>query len=165
MNTLAKPPRFSWQPVLLAAGGVTLAAGIGSFATIPNIPGWYAGLDKPSFTPPNWAFGPAWTVLYVLMGISFWRILNTANGSPGRRTAIGVFIVQLTLNALWSVAFFGLHSPLFGLVVIFAMIAAIVATIFAFWPLDRIAGLLMLPYLAWVAFASALNLSVFLLNR
>ena len=165
MKSLGNQSAFSWQHIVFAAGCVILAAGIGSLTTIPNIPTWYAGLEKPGFTPPNWAFGPAWTVLYILMGISFWRILERGNRVPGKTVAVVLFLVQLALNAFWSVAFFGLHSPLFGLAVISAMIVFIIATIFAFWRLDRLAGLLMIPYLAWVSFACALNLSVFLLNR
>ena len=153
------------MPAAFAAGCVILAAGVGSLATIPNIPTWYAGLAKPSFTPPNWLFGPAWTVLYILMGISFWRVLSLAAGEPGQRLAVALFLVQLTLNAFWSVAFFGLRSPFFGLVVIGTLLVAIIATLFVFWPLDRVAAILMGPYLAWVGFASALNLSVYLMNR
>jgi tryptophan-rich sensory protein len=165
MTPPASHGSFAWMPAAFAAGCVILAAGIGTFATIPNIPTWYAGLAKPSFTPPNWLFGPAWTLLYILMGISFWRILSLAGGEPGQRLAVALFLGQLIFNAFWSVAFFGLRSPLLGLVVICALMVAIVATIFAFWPLDRLAAILMWPYLAWVGFASALNLSVFLLNR
>jgi len=165
MTAPTHPRPSPWRTAALAAGCVILAAGIGSLATIPNIPTWYAGLHKPAFTPPNWAFGPAWSVLYVLIGIGFWRILNLGPRVAGQRTAVALFLVQLTLNALWSVAFFGLHSPLDGLIVIAAMILTIIATIIAFWPLDRLAALLMVPYLAWVGFASLLNLSVFLLNR
>ncbi len=165
MTSVVNQTHLSWPSVAFAAGCVILAAGIGSFATIPNVATWYAGLEKPAFTPPNWLFGPAWTVLYILMGFSFWRILSLGSDEPGQRLAVTLFLVQLALNALWSVVFFGLHSPLYGLIVISAMIMAIVATIFTFWPLDRVAAIVMIPYLAWVAFATALNLSIFMLNR
>lgn len=155
--------RFSMA--LLALVVVFSASAIGSLATFANIPTWYAHLAKPGFTPPNWLFGPVWTPLYLLMALAFWRVLALAAPLKGKPIAIGVFIVQIMLNALWSIAFFGLHSPLLGLMVIGVLLIAIIATIAAFYPLDRAAAFLMTPYLAWVAFASALNLGVFLLNR
>lgn len=168
-----KAPRS--RPLLFAivAFAVVFAAGaIGSAATIPNIPVWYASLHKPAFTPPNWLFGPAWTGLYLLIAISFWRILTSpfrktgkGLGKTGKDLAISIFLVQMTLNALWSVVFFGLHSPLYGLVVIGLLIAAIIATIASFVRIDRLSALLLLPYLIWVCFATALNAGIFLMNR
>ncbi|MGO4706997.1 TspO/MBR family protein [Microvirga sp. 2MCAF38] len=143
---------------------VVLVAVLGNLATIPNIPTWYAGLAKPSFTPPNWVFGPAWAILYALMAYALWRILSLPREEPGRAGAIAAFFVQLAINALWSWAFFAGHSPLAGLVVILALIVAIVITIYRFKPLDSVAALLLVPYLAWVVFATALNLAVWELN-
>src|SRR5919112_6269951 len=117
-----------------------------SLVTQPNIPTWYAGLQKPGFTPPNWAFPVAWTILYTMMAYALWRILSLPENRPGRRAAIIAFFVQLTLNGTWSFAFFGARSPLAGLVVIAALIVAILATIRTFWRLDRPSGLLLVPY-------------------
>lgn len=149
---------------LIAAVPVALVAFLGNLATMPNIPTWYAGLVKPSFTPPNWLFGPAWTLLYVLMAYALWRILSLPRETPGRTAAITAFFVQLALNGLWSWAFFAAHSPIAGLMVIVALVVAVIVTIRLFWPLDRVAGALLLPYLAWICFATALNGAIWQLN-
>ena len=135
-----------------------------SLVTQPNIPTWYATLQKPGFTPPNWAFPVAWTLLYAMMAYALWRILSLPKTQPGRTGAIVAFFVQLALNGLWSFAFFGGQSPLAGLVVIAALIVAILATIRAFWRLDRTAALLLVPYLAWVSYATLLNGTIWRLN-
>lgn len=149
---------------VMAAAPVFLAAVLGNFATMPNISGWYEQLAKPPLTPPNWLFGPAWTVLYILMAYAFYRILRLDAATPGRRAAIIVFLAQLALNASWSFAFFAAHSPLAGLAVIVPMEALILATIALFARLDRIAALCLAPYAVWVAFAIYLNAGVWLLN-
>ena len=149
---------------LMAAAPVILAAVLGNLATMPNIPGWYAGLVKPALTPPNWVFGPAWTTLYILMIVAFYRVLRLDPATPGRARAIGVFLAQLTLNAAWSFAFFAAHSPLGGLLVIVPMEALILVTIALFWRLDRIAAFCLIPYAAWVAFATYLNGATLVLN-
>lgn len=157
-----RPPMAMMAIVAFAA--VFSAALIGNLATFPNIPGWYAGLAKPDFTPPNWLFGPVWTLLYMTMAYAFWRILILPPHSPGRRIAIVWFAVQMALNAAWSVAFFGMQSPGLGLVVIGCMVIAIVMTMVSFAPLDRVAAIVLVPYLLWVCFATALNAGIFLLN-
>ncbi len=149
---------------LLAALPVVVAAAIGNRATLPAIPEWYAGLAKPAITPPNWVFGPVWTVLYVLMIVAFRRIL-VGRGGEGRGLAIALFLGQMALNAFWSVAFFGLRSPGAGVVVILMLDLAVAATIVAFLRRDRIAGLLLVPYLAWIGWATALNVGVWWLAR
>lgn len=141
------------------------AGGVGSIFTAPAIATWYAALDKPWFTPPNWLFAPAWTTLFLLMGIAAFLVWRKGLGYPGVRAALVVFAVQLVLNILWSVVFFGLKSPLGGVVEIAFLWAAIVLTIVAFWRLSVAAGVLLLPYILWVSFAAALNISVFILNR
>lgn len=142
---------------------VCLAAGwLGSLATTPNIPTWYAGLNKPAFNPPNSIFPIAWTILYVLMAVAAWLVWREE--TPARWPALAAFAVQLALNIGWSFAFFGAQSPLLGLVVIVALLAAIVWTIFAFWPVSGLAAALLLPYLAWVAFATVLNTAIYALN-
>lgn len=154
----------AWQRACLALGPVVLAGALGTLATNPNIPTWYADLIKPGFTPPNWAFPVAWTVLYLMMAAAFWRVLSRPAETPGRSGAIAVYFVQLALNALWSWAFFAFRNPLSGLVVIVLLLAAIVETIRRFAPLDRIAAWLLAPYLAWVLYATALNLAIWRLN-
>jgi benzodiazapine receptor len=138
---------------------------IGSVFTTPAIPTWYAALEKPFFTPPNWLFAPAWITLYVLMAVAAFLVWRKGLGEEGVRCALIVFLVQLVLNALWSVVFFGLHSPLWGMVVILALWIAILVTIIKFFRLSVAAGSLMLPYILWVSFASALNIAVWVLNR
>ncbi len=156
---------YGWAShALIAALVVVTASFIGTRATIPNIPIWYAGLQKPPFTPPNWLFGPVWTLIYAALALSFYRILRKDPGAPGRSRAIIAFMVQITLNALWSVSFFGLHSPALGLVVIALLWLSIVANMIAFWTLDHIAAWPFAPYLAWVTFAGALNVAIVMLN-
>jgi benzodiazapine receptor len=145
---------------LAVVGAVSFA---GSWITLPKIPAWYAGLVKPSFTPPNAVFGPVWTVLYVMMAVAAWRVGRAADAA-GRSRAVALFIVQLALNALWSPVFFGLEAPRAGLVVIVMLFVALAATLAAFWRIDRPAGLLLAPYLAWVGYATALNAAIVVLN-
>jgi tryptophan-rich sensory protein len=149
---------------LLAILPVLAAAILGSVATTPNIPVWYEGLEKPGFTPPNWVFAPVWTVLYLMMAYAAWRVMSVPADFPGRSAALAVFFVQLALNAAWSWAFFGFHSPLAGLIVIVALLAMILATIRLFWHLDRVAAWLLVPYALWVTYALALNFAVWRLN-
>ena len=129
-----------------------------------SIPTWYADLQKPSFAPPNWVFTPAWVVLYVLLGISFYLVWRRAV-EVRVRPAVAAFIVQLALNALWSPAFFGLQSPLAGLIVIVPLWLAILATILTFHKVSKGAALLLVPYILWVTFAAVLNLNFLILNR
>jgi tryptophan-rich sensory protein len=140
------------------------AAGLGSLATFPNLPTWYAGLEKPFFTPPNEVFGPVWTVLYALMAVAGWLAWRADAIEADRKAALTAFGVQLVLNVAWSFAFFGMHSPLAGLGVIVLLLAAILWTIAAFRLVSKPAAALMLPYLAWVAFATALNAGIYVLN-
>ncbi len=142
----------------LAVGGI---AGI---FTAEAIPGWYATLNKPSFSPPNWVFGPVWTTLYIAMGISFFMIWNM-DASKARNQAIGVFMVQLFLNFCWSFFFF--HFKMIGIALfdIVALWIMIVVMISQFYRLKPLAAFINIPYLLWVSFATALNAAYFLLNR
>jgi translocator protein len=155
------PPVRRLLIAVLPVAAVSVAGGL---VTRPSIPTWYAALVKPGFTPPDWLFAPVWTTLYVLMAYAVWRILSLPREWPGRAAAVTAFFVQLGLNSLWSFAFFGARSPVLGLIVVAALVVAILATIRAFWPLDRTAALLLLPYLAWVAYATALNGAIWHLN-
>ncbi|WP_421120701.1 TspO/MBR family protein [Aquihabitans daechungensis] len=142
-------------------GGAVLAAGLGSLATSSSTDSqWFLALDKPAWYPPSSAFGIVWTVLYVMIaasGFLAWR-------SGADRGAIGWWWGQMVLNLAWSVVFFGLRSPGWAMVVIVAMVVAIAGTIRAFAPVDRRAAALLLPYLAWVLFASTLNAAIVVLN-
>ena len=149
---------------LISISAVAAASVIGQIATYPNLAPWYANLAKPSFNPPNWVFGPVWTTLYLLMAFSVWRILRLPVRSM-RRTAVTLFFVQLVLNAAWSWMFFAAHSPLLGVVNIVPQFALIIATVVAFYRLDRLAALCLVPLTAWVAFATVLNFSIWILNR
>ncbi len=151
--------------VALSAAPILAAALLGNAATLPNIAPWYQGLAKPALTPPNWLFGPAWTLLYVLMGVAFYRVLRGDPAAPGRGRAIALFAAQLVLNAGWSFAFFATHRPALGLAVILPLEALILATIFAFRRVDRIAAFCLMPYALWVAFATYLNAGIFVLNK
>jgi tryptophan-rich sensory protein len=143
-----------------------LAAGaIGGLATAKAIPTWYRTLEKPAFNPPDWLFGPAWTTLYVLMGIAAFLVWSRGLGAPGVRLALAVFLVQLVLNAVWSVLFFGLRSPLAGFVEIIVLWLAILASVVLFFRVSSAAGILLLPYIAWVTFAAVLNAAILTLNR
>jgi translocator protein len=151
---------------LLAIVPVVAASLIGSAVTVPQIPGWYAGLVKPSFNPPNWLFAPVWTTLFAFMALAAFRILRLPNDRPGRSQALLAYHVQLALNALWSCAFFGLGSPAGGLAVIMLLLAAMIWTMRRFAGLgDRLSVALFMPYLAWVSFATLLNTSIWWLNR
>jgi tryptophan-rich sensory protein len=135
------------------------AAGIGSLFTTPAIPGWYESLRKPAWTPPNWLFGPVWTLLYLAMAAAAWLVWRE-RGFAGARLALALFFVQLTLNALWSILFFGMRRPGAALLEIALLWAAIFATMAAFWQVSRAAGWLFVPYLWWVTFAMFLNYAI-----
>ncbi|XAS64662.1 TspO/MBR family protein [Pseudarthrobacter sp. So.54] len=148
--------------LLLFLAASALVAGLGGLATADNVNGWYATANKAPWSPPNWLFGPVWTVLYIAMATAGWLVWRS--GKKTARAALTVYGVQLALNLLWTPAFFGLYPVLgtpalwlaFG--VIAALAVAITVTVLHFGPISRTAGLLLLPYLAWVVFASSLNL-------
>lgn len=139
--------------VFVVAGGTAIG-----FLTAPGE--WYASLDKPPFNPPNWIFGPVWTVLYILIGVAGWRIWRIQADSA----AMVTWWVQLALNYLWSPIFFAAQNVALALIVIVAMLGAICAFIALARRLDRLAALLFVPYAAWVAFATLLNASILWLN-
>jgi tryptophan-rich sensory protein len=141
-----------------------LAGLIGSIFTTPAIPTWYESLNKPFFNPPDWIFGPVWVSLYLLMGISLFVIWQRRENNLQARKGLILFFIQLILNAFWSVAFFGLKSPLLGLINIILLWLAIFFTVQHFLKISKIAALLLLPYLLWVSFAVVLNFSLWILN-
>jgi tryptophan-rich sensory protein len=161
MTDLASKSDLAMLAVL--AGAVAVVGLVGSAVTIPAIPGWYAALEKPWFTPPNAAFGPVWATLYALMAYAGWRAWRAAAGGQVRQV-LAVFALQLTLNAAWSQLFFGWRRPDLALIDVALLWAAIAWSIRIFARHDRWAAGLMLPYLAWVSLAVALNAGVVVLN-
>ena len=146
------------RALILFVGGVLLVGlGIGGL-TVPD--GWYAALAKPSFNPPNWVFPPAWTVLYVLVGVAGWRVWRLPDKGP----SLMLWSAQLALNYLWTPVFFVLHMTGAALAVILLLLLLILAFVAATWMRERIAALLFLPYAAWVAFAVTLNAAIWHLN-
>jgi benzodiazapine receptor len=137
---------------------------LGAMLTITSITTWYPTLQKPSFSPPNWLFGPVWTLLYALMGISAYLIWDKGIKKKGVKPALKLFSLQLILNFMWSILFFGFKSPLLGLMEIAVLWIAVLATIMVFARLSRKAAVLMVPYILWVSFAAVLNLYVWMLN-
>ncbi len=137
--------------------------GLGAIFTTPEIPGWYASIQKPSFNPPNWIFAPVWTTLFILMGISLWLTLK-AEISTARKAAVIAFAIQLVLNSAWSLLFFKLHSPLAGLVGVIFLWVAILTWILKTYPISKTGALISIPYLLWVSFASFLNFWIWKLN-
>ncbi|MBA2245451.1 MAG: tryptophan-rich sensory protein [Gemmatimonadetes bacterium] len=143
---------------------IGLCLGAGFLGSQLGEPGqWYAQLEKPSWNPPSWVFGPVWTVLYVLMGIAAWLVWKE-RGFGGAPTALGLFLAQLVLNVAWTGIFFGLQRPDLAFLEILVLWALILATLVAFWRVRAAAGALLLPYLAWVSFATALNFAIWQLN-
>jgi len=146
--------------ILLCQG----AGFIGSFFTRSSVSTWYPTLNRPSFTPPSWIFAPVWMVLYVLMGVSLFLVWRKASPEHRVKSALGVFGIQLALNTVWSLLFFGLRSPLAGLADIILLWVAILLTIIRFDRIARLAGTLLIPYILWVSFAAILNASIVALN-
>lgn len=142
-----------------------VAGGIGATATVESVRTWYPTLRKPDFNPPNWIFGPVWSTLYLLMGIANFLVSRQADGGTALRQARLWYRLQLVLNTLWSILFFGRRSPLAALVGIVFLWIAIVLTILAFARVSRRAALLLVPYLLWVSFAAVLNGAIWCLNR
>ena len=142
-----------------------LAGIIGSFFTMPSIPGWYAGLAKPPFNPPSWVFAPVWTILYAMMGLSAYLVYEKGPRRKEVRKALAVFAGQLLLNALWSIVFFGAHMILGAAVVIVLLWGMVLASIWLFSRISKAAAYLLVPYILWVSFAMVLNISLYVLNR
>ena len=152
---------------LVIAMAVSGAAGIiGSVVTTPAISsGWYASLARPALNPPAWVFGPVWTTLYALMGIALWLVWKDTGADPkAKRRALILFSIQLVLNALWPIIFFGFKFIGGGLREILALFVAILLTIIAFAKVSKPAAGLLVPYILWVSFAAYLNYSIWMLN-
>jgi benzodiazapine receptor len=139
------------------------AAALGSFATTTSVGIWYHQISRPTWTPPDWIFGPVWIVLYLMMATSAWLVWRSAAFNTVR-LPLGLFLVQLALNAFWSVLFFGLKRPDLAAAEIVLLWLAILATLITFWNRSTAAGWLLVPYLAWVTFAALLNFAIARLN-
>ncbi len=153
-----------WIGLCVFVGICFVAAAIGSWFTVASVKTWYPTLLKPAGTPPPWVFGPVWSTLYVLTGTAAWLVWQR-RPAAGVMTALALFFVQLTLNATWSLVFFGLRQPGLALLDILALLAAILATMTHFARLSRPAFWLMTPYLAWVLYAMYLNFGIWWLHR
>lgn len=156
-----------WKTFGLAAlfvVGCELVGITGALLTVTGDGSWYQALDKPVFTPPNWLFGPVWTLLYALMGIAAFLVWREGTDRRDVRTALGLFVAQLVLNGIWTPIFFGAQQIAGGAVVIVALLVVIALTIRAFFRVSRVAGWLLVPYILWVGYATALNLSIWWLN-
>jgi len=138
---------------------------LGSLATVPSIPGWYASLNKPPLNPPNWVFGPVWLLLFCLIGVSLYLIVQTSSAEKEAKTQAYIFFgLQLILNTAWSLLFFGLKNPPLAMAEILILWGAILSTLIRFWQINKLAGKLFIPYLLWVSFAAYLNFGVMLAN-
>jgi len=157
MDTRAAAALALW--LILCLG----VAWTGSLVTRPAIPGWYAALAKPAWTPPSWVFGPVWTALYIAMGVAAWLVWRKG-GWAAAVLPLTLFFVQLALNAAWSPLFFGLHRIGWAFFDIVLLWGAIFATLLAFWRVEPTAGWLLLPYLLWVSYACALNFAIWRMN-
>jgi tryptophan-rich sensory protein len=141
-----------------------IAGSLGSVVTMPAPGSWYSALAKPFFAPPAWVFGPVWFTLFALMGIALFLIWELGTRKPEVRFALGIFGLQFIFNVTWSFLFFGLKSPLLGLISIIILWWLILATIVVFYRLRKSAAYLLIPYIAWVSIATVLNASIYLLN-
>jgi len=154
--------KIKWIKLIISLIIPQVIGYIGSLFTITYVGSWYAVLNKASFNPPNWLFAPVWTILFVLMGISFYLIWSSE--AKNKKLAYWVFGIQLALNLLWSILFFGLRSPMYALIEIIVLWLTILFMIISFSKISKTAAYLQLPYLLWVGFASILNLFIVVLN-
>jgi translocator protein len=157
-------PRTQVLGIIVSILVIIVVSALGNLATSESVRTWYPELEKPPLTPPGWIFGPVWTLLYLLIAVAAWLTWRSENWGPPMRTTMGIYGAHLLLNAGWSLVFFGLQSPLGGIIVILALIAGIILTMVRFSKHDKIAPWLLVPYLAWVTFATYLNLGIWALN-
>lgn len=153
-----------WLKILIGIIACNAIGLLASLITLPAIPAWYAGLEKPFFTPPNWLFGPVWTLLYTMMGISAAAIWQVGLNNKQVKHALAIFVAQLMMNGMWSYLFFGFQSVGLAMMEIIALWLAILLTIIRFKEIKAWAAWLLLPYLIWVTYAAALNFGIFILN-
>lgn len=151
--------------ILLFSLGVSLLAGaLGSFFTQSSVSTWFLNLNKPVFNPPSYLFGPVWTFLFILMGISLYLIISTKFDKKIKQKAYLLFAIQWVLNIGWSFLFFYLRNPLLGFIEIIILLVSIILTTVYFYRINKVAGYLFIPYIFWVSFATVLNFSIWFLN-
>jgi len=155
----------NWSKIIITILVVFLAALVGSLATFNAIPTWYAELNRTAITPPNWVFGPVWTLLYILMAIAAFLVWREGLENPAVKHRLVLFFEQLVLNALWSIIFFGQHQILFAFIALVVLWLAILATILKFYQISKLAAYLLIPYILWVTFAGVLNFMTWLANK
>ena len=153
---------MDWKKLVVALVICQMAGFTGALFTTTGEGSWYSTVNKPDFNPPNWVFAPVWTTLYLLMGVALFLVWD--KGFKKNKTAIYLFGIQLELNVLWSILFFGLSNPGAAFIEIIFLWAAILATILKFWKVSKPAAWMLVPYLAWVSFASLLNFAIWTLN-
>lgn len=151
--------------LIIAVAIPLTVGGLSGFATSQGVASWYPTLTKPSFNPPSWVFGPVWTALYIMMGVAAYLVWRQGLAAPGVKLALIAFAVQLALNGLWSILFFGMQSLGWAFAEIIVLWLALLAAVVLFWRVAQVAGWLLIPYLAWVSFAAVLNGSIWMLNR
>ncbi len=158
---IASEPPMNIQSILGAVAWCAITFGAAALSARSMPDEWYRELHKPSWTPPGWVFGPVWSIVYLMMAAAAWLVWRKA----GISTALALFLVQLALNALWSYLFFGVQRPDLAFIDILALWAMILATIISFWKVSPLSGALLIPYIVWVSFASALNGTIWAMNR
>ncbi|GGH20566.1 TspO/MBR family protein [Mucilaginibacter phyllosphaerae] len=165
MHPQALPNKF--KPVAyITSLAITLSIGaVASFFTRPQIKAWYITLNKPDFTPPNWLFPVAWTILYILIATAAYLVWKLRNDTAIYRSALIVYILQLALNFSWSIVFFGMHQITGGLIIIIALLVTIILNISYFGRFSKAAAWLLVPYFLWVGYATLLNISICVLNK
>lgn len=154
----------SFVKLVIAIALPVLIGGVSGFFTVSGVESWYQTIQKPSWNPPNWVFGPVWTTLYVMMGIALWLVWKEDTSKELKLIAGILFAAQLTLNFFWSFIFFKLEQPGFAFLEILFMWVAILATIFAFAQVNKRAAWLLVPYISWVSFAAILNFTIWRMN-
>ena len=157
--------KINWLQLTVAIIVSLLAGIVGTLFTGPNINDWYSTLVRPELAPPNWVFRPVWTTLFLLMGIAAYLVWQKGMNIKAVKIALGIFLGQLVLNTLWSAIFFGQQSIGLALIEILILWLAIAATIIAFAKISRLAAWLLVPYIAWVSFATYLNYAFYVLNN
>ncbi len=161
---MTKTQKFQFIPFVICLAIPLIVGFIGSQLTMGSINGWYTTITKPSFNPPNWIFGPVWTTIFILMGIASYRVWTKRNQAKGFRSAVGIYLLQLVFNIMWSLIFFNLHQIGLAFVEIIILIMLVIANALIFYRFDKLAGWLFLPYLLWASFACYLNYIIFTLN-
>ena len=163
MNTLNPSSRPAGRQTLALIGWLALCFAASGTAVFVSIGGWYSSLNKPSWNPPPWIFGPVWSLLYIMMAVAAWLVWREGGWKRHGRT-LGLFFLQWLLNALWTPIFFGMHRSGLAFAEIIMLWIVLAATLRLFWQVSKLAGVLLVPYLAWVSFAAALNFAIWRLN-